>query len=61
LLAYWDVLSKEGEYSQTSLIKHKIKTTLGHPIKNRICPLNRTLEADLLKQIDKWQSLSSQV
>jgi hypothetical protein len=56
LLAYWDVLSKEGEYGQTSLIEHKIKTTPGHPIKNRICPLNPTLEADLRKQIDKWQS-----
>jgi hypothetical protein len=22
LLAYWDVLSKEGEYGQTSLIEH---------------------------------------
>jgi hypothetical protein len=56
LLAYWDVLSKEGEYGQTSLIEHKIKTTPGHPIKNRIRPLNPTLEADLCKQIDKWQS-----
>jgi hypothetical protein len=27
LLAYWDVLSKEGEYGQTSLIEHEIKTT----------------------------------
>jgi hypothetical protein len=26
LLAYWDVLSKEGEYGQTSLIEHEIKT-----------------------------------
>jgi hypothetical protein len=56
LLAYWDVLSKEGKYGQTSLIEHKIKTTPGHPIKNRIRPLNPTLEADLCKQIDKWQS-----
>jgi hypothetical protein len=56
LLAYWDVLSKEGEYCQTSLIEHEIKTTPGHPIKNRIRPLNPTLEADLHKQIDKWQS-----
>jgi hypothetical protein len=30
--------------------------TPGHPIKNRIRPLNPTLEADLRKQIDKWQS-----
>jgi hypothetical protein len=43
LLAYWDVLSKEGEYGQTSLIEHEIKTTPGHPIKNRIGPLNPTL------------------
>jgi hypothetical protein len=56
LLAYWDVLSKEGEYSQTSLIEQEIKTTPGHPIKNRIRPLNPTLETDLRKQIDKWQS-----
>jgi hypothetical protein len=56
LLAYWDVLSKEGEYGQTSLIEHEIKTTPGHTIKNRICPLNPTLEADLRKQIDTWQS-----
>jgi hypothetical protein len=56
LLAYWDVLSKEGEYGQTSLIVHEIQTTPGHPIKNRIRPLNPTLEADLHKQIDKWQS-----
>jgi hypothetical protein len=56
LLAYWDILSKEGEYGQTSLIEHEIKTTPGHPIKNRIRPLNPTLEADLRKQIDKWQS-----
>jgi hypothetical protein len=55
LLAYWDVLSKEGKYGQTSLIEHEIKTTPGHPIKNRIRPLNLTLEADLRKQIDKWQ------
>jgi hypothetical protein len=38
LLAYWDVLSKEGKYGQTSLIEHEIKTTPGHPIKNRIRP-----------------------
>jgi hypothetical protein len=50
LLVYWDVLSKEGEYGQTSLIEHEIKTTPGHPIKNRIRPLNPTLEADLRKQ-----------
>jgi hypothetical protein len=56
LLAYWDVLSKEGEYGQTSLIEHEIKTTPGHPIKNRIRPLNPTLEADLRKQIYKWQA-----
>jgi hypothetical protein len=56
LLAYWDVLSKEDEYGQASLIKHEIKTTPGHPIKNRIRPLNPTLEANLRKQIDKWQA-----
>jgi hypothetical protein len=47
LLGYWDFLSKEGKYGQTSLIKHEIRTNPGHPIKNRICPLNPTLEADL--------------
>jgi hypothetical protein len=55
-LAYWDVLSKKGENDQTSLIEPEIKTTPGHPIKNRIRPLNPTLEANFYKQIDKWQS-----
>jgi hypothetical protein len=56
LLAYWDVLSKEGEYRPTGLIKHEIKTTPGHPIKNRIRPLNPTLEAELRKQMDQLES-----
>jgi hypothetical protein len=47
LLAYWDILSKKGEYGQTSLIEHEIRTTPGHPIKNRIRPLYLTLEYDL--------------
>jgi hypothetical protein len=49
-------MSSPRKAIQTSLIEHEIKTTPGHPIKNRIRPLNHTLEANLCKQIDKWQS-----
>jgi hypothetical protein len=42
LLAYWDVLSKEGKYGQTSLIKHEIKTTPGRDTQSRIGSVHST-------------------
>jgi hypothetical protein len=54
-LKRWARFSFNGNYSQTTLLKHSIVTDPNQrPINQRFCPVNPHLEVDLKKQNDKW-------
>jgi hypothetical protein len=55
LLKRWACFSLDGNYGQTTLLKHTIVTDPDQrPINQRFRPVNPHLEGDLKKQIDKW-------
>ena len=54
LVKYWDVISIDGEFGQTSLIEHEIHTAPGPAIKCKYRPPNPVLEEDLDRQLDEW-------
>jgi hypothetical protein len=55
LLKQWVCFSFDGNYGQTTLLKHSIVTEPDQrPINQRFCPVNPHLEVDLRKQINKW-------
>ncbi len=51
---FFDVISANGEYGHTKLMKHEIHTEDVPPIKCRHHPLNPSLEPDLRAQLDTW-------
>jgi hypothetical protein len=54
LLDYINVLSQDGEFGQTDLVKHRIHTSEITPVKCQNCPINPAMVEDLQKQINKW-------
>jgi hypothetical protein len=55
LLKRWACFSFDGNYGQTTLLKHSIVTEPDQrPINQRFRPVNPHLEVDLRKQINKW-------
>ena len=52
LMKFWDAISINGEYGNTTLVEHRIDTGDCAPIKCKARPINPYLEEDLKKQIE---------
>ena len=54
LMEFWTLFSHDGSYGKTELIKFKILTKEGPPVKCRYRPIPPDLEGNLRRQLDRW-------